>query len=184
MRAFIAIHFKEEILDRIAAMLADLPTVKGVKMTPRANLHVTLKFLGDIDNEQEQHVVATLRALAIGQSPLPLTVSGGGVFPPTGRARTLWIGLAPSSPLQTLAAAVRREIPYGDNKPFVPHLTVGRIKRFDESQPLFIERFLAASDRLLLPDTIDNMSLMASDLSSGTPRYTTRANIYFGTHLG
>ena len=174
MRAFIAIRLEPAIRAAIAEALAALPPVGGIKPVPPENLHLTLKFLGEIDRAQEQEVCRILRAVAAGHAPFALEARGTGAFPNRHRPRSLWVGLAESPALTALATAVRSQVPYGDGGRFSPHLTVGRIQGADDTQRDFLPAFFALSGSFGC-QTVAEIALMESRLGGGTPVYTCRA---------
>lgn len=109
------------------------PTGDAVRWVPPDQLHVTLHFLGDVDDG----VTGRLRSVVSGRWSRPcfeMALGGPGVFPPRGHPRVLWLGLSRgASALQELFAeagsrmtAVAQTV---GPRPFRPHLTVGRVRR-------------------------------------------------------
>ncbi|MCA8948003.1 MAG: RNA 2',3'-cyclic phosphodiesterase [Planctomycetes bacterium] len=114
------------------ARTARASLLKGkVKWVPAEQLHVTLVFAGDVDDD----VVAELRGAveAARLEPLSFSLAGLGRFPPRGEPRVLWAGLAGDvDPLLRLQAGLaERAAAAGvelDKRPFAPHVTLGRVK--------------------------------------------------------
>lgn len=125
-RLFIAI---ETPSDLAATLLGWVPGHRGIRPTPAAQLHLTLRFLGDQDADAAGRIGLALRAVAL---PAPiLQVDGVGRF--RGRqGAILWAGLAPFPLLQDLfaeiGAALAREGVAPDPRPFRPHLTLARCR--------------------------------------------------------
>lgn len=130
LRLFVAL----DLPDAVKAALASLRTdIAGASWSKTANLHLTLKFLGDgIDEARVPILTDALRAVE--GAPFPLALAGVGCFPPEGRQppRVLWAGLSASPALAELAAAVDRTlVPLGfpaERHAFSPHLTLARLK--------------------------------------------------------
>jgi len=106
------------------------------RWVPRGNLHVTLRFLGDVDEDLVPVTADALPPVARGIAPFALRLAGLGTFPPRGEPRVAWIGV--DAGLEELGRlAVRTEkallqagvLPAPDPRPFRAHVTVGRPKR-------------------------------------------------------
>src|SRR5690349_12066884 len=134
LRTFIAIEIPEEIKKEIAGQTAGLRRLvgKSVRWVTPENIHLTLKFLGEISSSNIDLLAQTLKIEAGGHAAFDITVGNVGAFPSPRRARVLWIGLdAPPalSRLQHNIEAVTARLGYpADDKPFSAHLTVGRVR--------------------------------------------------------
>src|SRR5262245_29101946 len=130
VRAFIAIDIDAQVREKIARAIDQLkPRVPGVRWGNPANFHLTLKFLGNVANEQIEAIGAALEEHV---SPFPrctINAKGLGVFPDLRRPRIIWVGMA-GRELTTLAAEVESVlVPLGfapEKRNFAPHLTIGR----------------------------------------------------------
>ena len=130
LRAFIAVEITPDIIGRIAAAIDQLrPQVKGIRWVAPANIHLTVKFLGNIDQSQIEPIC---QALTEALRPFPrctINAKGLGVFPNVKRPRVLWVGLH-GKQLISLAEKVTSALaPLGfilEERSFTPHLTVGR----------------------------------------------------------
>jgi 2'-5' RNA ligase len=135
VRAFIAIEIDPEVVNKICQTIDDLKSrISGIRWLPAANLHLTVKFLGDVAEGQIDAIGA---ALTVALHPFPrftINAKGLGVFPDSRRPRILWVGLT-GEQLAALAACVESSLlPLGfapENKNFTPHLTIGRWRQFD-----------------------------------------------------
>ncbi len=129
MRAFIALELPEVFVDGVAGVARVLSgAVKG-RFVPRENYHITLAFLGEVDDATTRQAMSVLDEACASAASVRLTADGLGKF---GRASdaTLWLGVAEDVGLMALAASVReglasRGIPF-DPKPFKPHITLAR----------------------------------------------------------
>ena len=94
-RLFVAIDLPKPVCFELARLVAEPP--HGVRPVPAAQLHLTLHFLGDVDDERRGVVVERLGR--VHRKPFTLGLRGTGVFPPRGRPSVLWAGVAPSPAL-------------------------------------------------------------------------------------
>jgi RNA 2',3'-cyclic 3'-phosphodiesterase len=108
--------------------------LRGVSPVRGENLHYTLRFLGDVSDETKNLLLSILEKAHIDERPFPLHIQGTGAFPNASRPRVVWAGCAKQdeAPMLELARHVddfTKEIGLGErDKPFVPHLTLARIK--------------------------------------------------------
>jgi RNA 2',3'-cyclic 3'-phosphodiesterase len=126
-RLFTAIDLPEEVRETIADIGSDLP---GARRVPPDQLHLTLRFIGEVDEGTFAAVRSSLRAVeATGFS---LALRGVGHFPPGRRPRVLWVGLAECAPLLELQKEVERALTGAgipsEARRFSPHLTLARLK--------------------------------------------------------
>jgi 2'-5' RNA ligase len=137
IRAFIAIELDEDILRRIESLQerikADLPPGL-IRWVRPEGIHLTLKFLGVAEADRIEAVSEALQDACLPTTPFTLSIGGLGVFPNPRRPRVLWLGVdEPSGTLPRLQAAIERAIsPLGfptERRRFIPHLTLGRVKR-------------------------------------------------------
>jgi RNA 2',3'-cyclic 3'-phosphodiesterase len=134
IRAFVAFNLPSDIIDHASGLQSDLKA-RGLRLRwvrPR-NLHLTLKFLGDIPPAVVPEVGSALERASQGTAPLALTVQGLGVFPGIKRARVLWIGLGgQTEALQQLYARIEDELAGlglpREKRGFKGHLTLARMK--------------------------------------------------------
>ena len=134
LRSFIAVEVPTEIQSAIAHSTASLknslpkPLVRWV--APQ-NVHLTLKFLGDVSPTKLEQLAMTLKGEAALLGMFSLSVGGLGAFPTARRARVIWIGLEAPPALEALrrgVEAVAAQQGYDPEKrPFSPHLTIGRV---------------------------------------------------------
>ncbi|MCL6640552.1 MAG: RNA 2',3'-cyclic phosphodiesterase [Candidatus Rokubacteria bacterium] len=140
------------------------------------NLHVTLKFLGSVEEERLTAVGEALASVASAARGFELAVAGLGAFPTPTRPRVVWAGIAGGAePLASLAAAVEVALePLGfprEKRPFVGHVTLGRVRE-PRRAPGLARALTAAADRAFGRTAADRLTLMRSDLSPRGARYT------------
>ena len=134
MRLFIAVNFPADVREGLwtAALplrALDLP-VRWVDVTA---LHLTLKFLGEVDAGRLPELSDAMDRAVVRVRPLPVTIQGFGAFPNAARPAVVWAGIAQEPALELLQHGVERAFgPLGfppDGQPFRPHVTLGRIRR-------------------------------------------------------
>lgn len=184
MRAFVAIEVPAEVKGAIAALQAAARRAgAGVSWTRPENIHLTLRFLGEIGPELLGQVEGACREAAGGGAPFELTLSGAGFFPHARAPRVIWVGLAgevePARRLQQrLDESLAARGFSRDPRPFRPHLTVGRIKSARPPRGLTA---LAASYPLpALSFVAREIKLMRSELLPEGARYTALAGVSLG----
>ena len=136
IRTFIAIDIPDDVRAAIEEAQARLKrTNLSVKIswTKVANLHLTLQFLGDVEEVVVDKFKPALRLVAAQHQPFEVTVRGAGAFPDEKRPRVIWIGCGDTgNRLPALARAVQDAMqPLGfvpERREFSAHLTLGRIK--------------------------------------------------------
>lgn len=186
VRAFIAIRMNEQVEESVAKTIDELKHPHdGVRWVPRANLHVTLKFLGPaVDPHRLEQLGAGLHQLASKTAPFEVTAAGVGAFPNLGRPRTIWVGLdgAESGALAALAARLETvAADYGferEKRRWGGHLTIGRVG--GRSITGKTRRALhAAKDREFGISTIESITLYRSQLGPDGSVYEALATFLF-----
>jgi 2'-5' RNA ligase len=136
IRAFIAIDLPAEIkaaLGRVAETLGSSLPRGAVRWVRPAQMHLTIRFLGDTPLDRLPAIVAALDGAATGRAPFTLRLDGVGCFPNARRPRVVWVGLGgDGTALLAFKAALDAGLaPLGwppEEKPFHAHLTLGRVK--------------------------------------------------------
>lgn len=175
VRTFVALLIPEawaEYLGRIRADLSD--QTSGLSWVKAENVHITLRFLGDLGDSGVRRAGAAVRRGAEGVAAVPARLGGLGGFPSLERPRVLWVGLAEGSEGATaLARAVNdalRQDGFGPaDKPFRPHLTLARVREGARGLPAVRAYRPAPPPEAVV---LDRVSLMKSDLEPAGARYT------------
>ncbi len=142
MRLFIALTLDEELLQEIRSLQAALKgyTDQGLRLMPEDKLHLTLKFLGEVKEEQVAAVEAALEKVATASSPFTLQLNGTGCFPESGDVRVVWAGISPQLALSDCVERIESSLASlgfaRETGPFVPHITVARIRGLEDSTRL------------------------------------------------
>ncbi len=136
IRAFIAIDLTPEITQHLDEVITQFKQqLKGVpiRWVPADNIHLTLKFLGDVSLNNIELLQEMLKTEVAGHRPFEISVGGLGAFPTVRRPRVIWTGVEAPPELQLVQAGIENEMErlgYArENRPFSPHLTLGRISR-------------------------------------------------------
>ena len=142
LRLFVAARIPEEVLLKIERAVASLKEeLRGARWVPRANQHVTLKFLGTTSLDRLAAVKEVCGMVARSHAPAEVSLTHLGAFPSLRRARVLWVGLNdPAGLLTRLAedlAQAFEPLGYGrEDRPFTAHLTLARFKALKPLPPL------------------------------------------------
>jgi 2'-5' RNA ligase len=134
IRAFIALELTSELRERLEDLQRELKkSGADVRWTRPQSIHLTLKFLGDIAPEKVEEISRTLEAVAGESAPFTLRPESCGAFPSIKKMRVVWAGLAgESEPLLELQKRVETAVAAlgfePEDRPFKPHLTLGRVK--------------------------------------------------------
>jgi len=184
VRSFVAILLSEEVRAAVAAEIARLrPLAPRVSWVSPPNLHLTLKFLGELPPEALEQVKEGLTAAVAGAAPFSLHFCGLGAFPGMARPRVVWVGVDEGGQAaQTLQARVEAALtPRGfarEERRYSPHLTIGRVR--DPRGLTQLEGAMARDARVEFGRLqVGGLSLMRSDLSPAGARYTELANFPF-----
>ena len=152
-----------------------------VKWVRPENIHLSLKFLGEVEETREPDLRTALqRAAGSGREPRPLTlqITGFGVFPDYHRPHVLWVGVTPEPGLELLQHGVEQAFaPLGfptEARTFRPHVTVARAARNAKPRDFVgLEELLADLD-FDETVTVSDVDLMQSTLTPEGPVYQVR----------
>jgi 2'-5' RNA ligase len=177
IRSFIAVELPEATREAIYVVQEQLKQSRaGVRWVKPAGIHLTLKFLGNINPAQVDDVAATAAQLVRDEPPLTLCAAGLGGFPSHHKPRVIWVGLQGEvERLAKIQAGLEKALePLGfarEGRGFRPHLTIGRVKDRHHLQSL-----IEAMSTLELPEfnsfDADEIILYKSDLRPTGAIYT------------
>ncbi len=189
-RAFVALCLDEPVRAALAAEIERLrPLSRAVAWVPSQNLHLTLKFLGQQDDERLAEAVCALEEAAAGRAPFALTLYGLGAFPGMEQPRILWVGVAEGAlhvrALQAeVEAALERRQFTPESRPWHPHLTIGRV--FDprrwrrDTSPALRQSIARAATTGFGTLEVSRVVLMRSDLLRSGARYSELHSVGLG----
>ncbi len=135
MKLFISINISEDLKEESAILQAKLKKFNDVNISPKENLHITLKFIGETNNLEE--IITKLDKIEFKE--FTMTSAGAGFFPDENNIRIAWIGFKPCEELILLRGKICDYLgrQFKDELKFVPHLTIARMKRIlpNEKKP-------------------------------------------------
>lgn len=175
-RLFIAINLPDYVKDELGALQRnDIP---GTRRTTRNQMHVTLHFIGDVDDGVQADLMAVLSAVQA--EPFELALGGVGQFPPNGKPRVLWAGVQENSQLQQLHKTIGKcltelgiEI---EKRPYTPHLTLARLKITPPRHA--VQNFLEEHAQFhTVPFRVEEFVLFSSELRPQGARYTAELSV-------
>lgn len=174
IRSFIAIELPDELKRELHQLEARLKSDEqpGVKWVNPYNIHITLKFLGNISLNSIDGITGAMEQAAQALSPFQLKIEGLGIFPSLLRARVGWVGISGDvdklTQLQQRIDSNLANLSFTpESRAFTPHLTLARLR--DQTSPAERQRFgqLITSTDFKANCTIkvDAISLMRSQLT-------------------
>ena len=177
IRTFIAVEIPAGIKEEMARVQAGLK-VSGayVGWVRPEGIHLTLKFLGDVEASRIDELAAAVKDAAQGYGPVKLDVKGIGIFPNARAPRVVWLGVsgdvdALSSIAEKIEAGCERLGYPREKRGFTPHLTLGRVKSPGRRESLM--RKVAEYEKAELGSFVaDSISVMKSELKPSGAVYT------------
>ena len=167
-RLFVGLSLPDGVIARINIMCSGIP---GARWAEPENLHLTLRFIGEVDEPTAEEIDYALRQIEI--EALDLTLTGLGTFGKHGKEHTLWIGVAPSPQLVHLQAKVESAIVRSgqpaEERKFTPHVTIARMTRPDL---IHLQHFIEGNGLFQAgPFHVDQFTLFESVPGNGGPVY-------------
>ncbi len=180
IRAFIAIDLPSSIQARLRAVISELdqPPLSAVRWVTAQNIHLTLKFLGDISPSNLEMLCKQLEADTARYASFGVKVAGLGAFPNPRRPRVIWVGIHAPQALVSLQKAIEsstHRLGYAtEDRAFSPHLTLGRVAH--NASPAEVQQI---ADRLATMQVgelgefaVNEVLLYRSDLKPGGAIYS------------
>lgn len=177
MRLFIAIELASELRAELRRIQQEVAHVipENIKWVRAENLHLTLKFLGDINDDAIKKVKSIIDESVCGLLPLTLHLSGAGIFPPEGLARIVWGGIScenenPQEIARRLDSAFTFLGVSSDGRDFTPHITIGRVGQ----QKIPSDKIQKALDRIKIAtfsQPVQHITLFSSVLKPSGSEY-------------
>ncbi len=179
VRSFIAITIPDNLViskirnvqNRLASTGAD------IKLVDPENIHLTLKFLGDVDESRLEQVMNLVREITF--EPSIMKLDGVGVFPNLGRPRTIWagitLGVEPLSDIFNFVDSKLVDLGFKrESRRFNPHITLGRV-RGGRNRQLLVKVLLELADTCFGDVIVNKIILKKSVLTSKGPIYSNLA---------
>ncbi len=177
VRLFIAVEITDETRKKLTEFQNNLKKAcAGVKWVLPENIHITLKFIGYLDEEKIGNVVNIIKDSVIHIKPFNLNYTGAGVFPTPKNPRVIFAGIVDKDAIlkkihehlnnQLMALGVERE-----SRKYQVHLTVGRVKTRKNTEKL-MEALNSYNEFKFSSEVVNQVILMKSDLSPNGAVYT------------
>lgn len=180
IRAFIAIEITPEVHARLTDVIERFSRqgIRCVRWVAAKNIHLTLHFLGEIPLTTLSTLKIALQPVAGSQEPFVFNISGVGAFPNIRFPRVIWAGLQAPANLTTLHTLIGRTVQQiglaVEDRPFTPHLTLGRVKR--DAPLVEVQALSSALEKMSVDDLgvvrTQSVTLFRSDLHPEGPTYT------------
>ena len=186
LRVFAAANIGIQSVRKLTELQRELikskPSELAIGWVPPANIHLTLKFYGNVVLEQLAAVKDAVKKAAESARPFHLSAHGLGVFPDAENPRVLWVGIehgiAPLTQLRERLEDASDALGFArDTRPFHGHLTLGRIKRGHEGVAAWLERY---ADEDCLTSTITDLTVYESRLQRSGAEYVSHCRAPFG----
>lgn len=180
IRSFIAIDIGSQVLDQILTFQKTLlDTGADLKPVEAENIHITLRFLGEVPLSLIDRISGELKTLSF--DPFEASFQGVGVFPNTRRINVVWIGIE-KGVLELVAihgqveSRLKRLGIRPDDRGFSPHVTIVRV-RSARNRDRLVEAVAAAKDKEFGTFPVDSVRLKRSVLTPKGPVYTTLTEV-------
>lgn len=183
-RAFVAIDIDEAVRQKLVAAQEQLAaTGAQLKLVEPPNIHVTMKFLGEVPEDKIEAIADAMRKATAGAVSFDIDVRGVGVFPNLRYIRVIWAGVAGGRDevigIQQKIDQELQPLGFRRERDFVPHLTIARVKTAKQKERLatFIKEMTDAEFGVTRAQAVE---LKQSTLTSKGPIYSTLAQIKLG----
>ena len=183
IRAFVAIRLSPEVDEAVARFQASLRQLGGdISWTRPASFHLTLRFLGNrVAPADVEKMIGGLAPIAAATAPFMVQARGAGAFPSLKRPRVIWIGLSNRTLVEVAAKVEALSVKCGfepQERPFAPHLTIGRM-RHPPRDSRMREALDLAADLDFGGSLISSMALYRSQLSPQGAKHEALATLPF-----
>ena len=190
LRTFVAVEMGAEVRKAATELIKKFRSARAdVKWVEPHNLHITLKFLGEVEEAKTEEVCRAVTEVAAASAPFSLEIRGAGAFPHLGRPRTIWLGAGEGRQAMVdfqrrIEAALK---PLGflpESRAFEPHLTIGRVRNAGPGIAELAELLLANVNQPVGRTTIDDVVVFSSALETAGPIYEALARADLGGKPG
>lgn len=186
VRTFIAVEIDPEVCRAAGDLVGRLSSCRaGVKWVDADHMHLTLKFLGDVDMRDTAEVCRAVQAVAAAAAAFDFTVAGAGAFPTLQRPRTVWLGVTEGADrliaLQEQIDRALKKIGYpAEARGFKPHLTIGRVKHPSRELADLTAILKEHADLEIGRTNLDHVTVFSSELAPEGPTYHVLAEAPLG----
>lgn len=177
VRTFVAVEVDEGVRNRAAKLIRRLQqSGADVRWVDTRQMHVTLKFLGEVDLREVYHICMAVEKSVAEIEPFSINVCGVGAFPSLARPRVLWLGIDDGaeqmSALNARIETALQALGYPrEARRFQAHLTLGRVRKQDRALDDLAEMICEMQDLEIGPSTVDQVVIFSSELQPTGPVY-------------
>ncbi len=167
MRVFIALELSDAARAGILAVIGEFRQ-RGVRASwsRTSTIHLTLQFLGDVEESELENVVEAVRSCAADVAPFRMSIGGLGAFPSPRRPRVIWVGVDAPDELYELQERIEGALTElgikRERRRFHPHVTLGRLR----DSTADVERLLGQLTAPVESTRVDSVRVMKSTLAS------------------
>jgi len=185
IRSFLAIELPKPILRKIEEIEADLKSAHAdVRWVSPEKIHLTLKFFGNIEEPRIDSIFKSIEEPVRNTPPFSLKVQGVGAFPSMKNPRVIWMGLVNGSQIlssfqEEIEAQLEKTGFQPEDRPFRPHLTLGRMKSRCGKDDL-VGRMEKHKEGEFGDFQVERVILFKSDLKPSGPIYTALREMKLG----
>jgi 2'-5' RNA ligase len=174
LRSFIAIDINyNENINRFIKEIKKSGAI--IKLVEPENIHITLKFLGEIYQTKIPDIENIMKSSIVGIKPFQFNLEGVGVFPNQKYIKIIWIGIKNSEILENISKIIDEKItniiPDKKHQKFIPHITIGRVKSAKNKENI-LEIVDKYKNYKFADITVDSIKLKKSELTSKGPIYS------------
>lgn len=175
VRAFLAVDVDKSLIDKIVEIQETFNLINApVKFVEPENLHFTIKFFGDVNEEKIEEINDIITKKVVNFSSFDMLINGIGVFPSLRYIRVLWLGAENFDSFSNLQMELDQEfvkIGFEKERNYIPHLTIGRLKGSGNKDEL-VKKIEELNNITVGKTTIDRLILKKSELTPFGPIYT------------
>ncbi|MCX5681245.1 MAG: RNA 2',3'-cyclic phosphodiesterase, partial [Candidatus Omnitrophica bacterium] len=177
IRAFLAIELNDQTRRKLGAIQDSLKkTNADIRWVDPKNIHLTLKFLGNVPSNTLEKLCSAIEKGLKGFSRFEFQLDSLGCFPPKGMPKILWAGVSEGSDyLEHIERSLTKQISdfceKQENKKFSSHITLGRV-RSNKNVALLINLLKESPCKLTEKQAVDHVTLFKSDLTPSGPIYS------------
>lgn len=176
IRSFLAIEIDNDLIPKIANVQNSFKkTNTNIKYVSTENMHLTLKFFGNIEEEMVEDISLIIQKVISNYSSFDLAIENCGSFPNENNIKVLWLGIANSennkiANLQKDLDKEFKKLGFKKEKNFISHLTIGRVKN-SKNKAEIKNKIAKFKDIKIGKMTVNKISLKKSTLTSNGPIY-------------
>jgi RNA 2',3'-cyclic 3'-phosphodiesterase len=180
IRTFIALELPQSIHEELSTIISSLKkkVPAGIRWVPANNIHITLKFIGDVSKNNLAAIDQAVESITKGHSAFDIHLGNLGAFPNLRRPRVVWIGIQAPDTLAKMAQEIDQALARlgypPEGRPFSPHLTLGRVAQDAQAQELVPITRILSTQKIVIdsPVLMEQVTVFKSELRPSGAVYT------------